>query len=521
MLQVRGYKVTAIKIDPYLNVDSGTMNPLQHGEVFVTDDGGEIDLDMGHYERFLNLDLSRDQNITTGQIYRTVVEAERRGDYLGRCVQIIPHITDEIKRRIRVVARRTPFDVVLVECGGTVGDIESLPFLEAFRQLRLEEGYENTLFVHVALVPTLDVTGEEKTKPAQHSVQELRRIGIQPDVIVARCERMLQPEPRSKIALFGSVSEKAVFCSYTVDCTYQVPIILDEQGMGDFVCDRLGFPPKHPDWSGWKSIVKGFTEASHELRVAMCGKYVKLSDSYVSVNEALRSAGAMVNACVNIDWVETETFEGKGANLDVLSKYDGILVPGGFGPRGTEGMIAAIEYARTNDVPYLGLCFGFQLAVVEFARHICGLREANSTELSPKTRHPVVFLMPEQRGVRKKGGTMRLGAYPIRVLPNTAARKLYGSDIIYERHRHRYEINPEYWSTLTKHGLVFSGTTEDETRKEILEIPGHRFFFATQFHPEFKSRPGNADPAFRGFVEACLDRKLLKVRLSSRKTRQS
>jgi len=517
MLQVRGYKVTAIKIDPYINVDSGTMNPLQHGEVFVTDDGGEIDLDMGHYERFLNLDLPRDQNITTGQIYRAVIEAERRGDYLGRCVQIIPHVTDEIKRRIRVVAKKSPVDVVLVECGGTVGDIEGLPFLEAIRQMRLEEGYENTLFVHVALVPILDVTGEEKTKPAQHSIQELRRIGIQPDAVVARSERMLQTEPRSKIALFGSVPEKAVFCSHTVKCAYQIPMILDDQGMGEFLCQRLGLPPRQPDWSDWQSMLKGFMESTYELRIAMCGKYANLADSYVSVNEALRVAGAVSGARVSIDWVETEIFEGKGANLDSLSAYDGILVPGGFGVRGTEGKIAAIEYARTSNVPYLGLCLGFQLAVVEFARHVCGLRDANSTELNPRTRHPVVFLMPEQRGVRKKGGTMRLGAYPVKILPNTFTHKLYDSDTVYERHRHRYEVNPEYWPTLVKHGLVFSGATEDGTRKEILELPKQRFFLATQFHPEFKSRPGRPDPAFRGFIEACLDRKLTSIRSDGRR----
>lgn len=508
ILQARGLTVTAIKIDPYLNVDAGTMNPLAHGEVFVCDDGGEMDLDLGTYERFLDITISREANITTGQVYRTVIEKERLGDLLGRCVQIIPHITDEIKGRIRGVAEKSHMDFVLVECGGTVGDIEGLPFYEAFRQLRMEEGEDNVLFVHVPLVPVLDVTKEQKSKPAQHSVQELRRIGLQPDLIVARCRTMLYPEPRSKIALFSSVSERAVFTSPNVECVYELPLVLDDQGLGDYICERMGLPKRKPDWNPWRRIVRFFLETEHELNIAMCGKYTKLADSYFSINEALRFAGAVSHARVHIDWIETEAFEDEPESVKVLYDYDGVLVPGGFGVRATEGKIAAIKFAREKDIPFLGLCFGFQLATVEFARHVCGLDGANSTELDPKTPYPVVDLLPEQWGLEYKGATMRLGSSPIAVNPNTLAYTLYRSSTIHERHRHRYEINPRYLPTLTQHGLIYSGQTPDGLKMEILELPDHYFFFATQFHPEFKSRPGRPDPAYYGFIKAALDKKM-------------
>ncbi len=508
ILQSRGFTVAAVKIDPYLNVDAGTMNPIVHGEVFVCEDGGEMDLDLGTYERFLDITVSREANITTGQVYWTVIEKERRGDFLGRCVQIIPHITDEIKRRIRHVAKRTASDFVLVECGGTVGDIEGLPFYEAFRQLRMEESPENTLFIHVALVPVLDATKEQKSKPAQHSVQELRRIGLQPDIIVARCQTMLDPEPRRKIALFGSVSEKAVFTSPALECVHQLPLVLDEQGLGDYVCERMDLPKRTPDWSSWRKVVDSFLGTEHTVNIAMCGKYARMADSYISINEALKFAGAMSKTGVHIAWIETELFEEEPKKIEALSKYDGVLIPGGFGARGTEGKISAIRFARENGIPLLGICFGFQLATVEFARHVCGLEGANSTELNPNTPHPVIDLLPEQSGVEFKGATMRLGASPIVIKPNTLAYSLYRSDRICERHRHRYEVNPKYVPLLQKQDMVYSGLTSDATKMEILELPHHYFFLATQFHPEFKSRPGRPDPAYYGFVKAALDRKM-------------
>ncbi|MDH5663568.1 MAG: CTP synthase [Candidatus Bathyarchaeota archaeon] len=512
MLQVRGFKVTTIKIDPYVNVDAGTMNPYIHGEVYVTDDGGETDLDLGGYERFLNLNLPKDNNITTGQIYQAVINEERRGDFLGRCVQIVPHVTDEIKRRVRLVAERSKVDVVLTECGGTVGDIEGLPFLEAIRQMRLEEGFDNTLYVHVALVPILDVTGEMKTKPLQHSVNELRRIGIQPDTIVARCRKMIDSEALRKVALFGTIPERAVFCSYNVPSIYQVPLILDEQGMGDYVCKRLLLPERTPQWSEWKEFVASFENPQFEVKIALVGKYAGLVDSYVSMNEAFRHAEAACQAQVLIDYIEAENLEGNPSKLKLLKKYDGIFIPYGFGPRGTEGKMKAIRFARENDMPFLGICYGFQLAVVEFARNACELKEANSTEVNPDTPHPVIDLMPEQRGVKYKGATMRLGAHKIIINKGTLAHKLYGAEEIYERHRHRWEVNQDYWNILEKHGLVFSGKSPDGRRMEILELPDRFFFFASQFHGEFKSRPSKPDPEYYGFVKACLDKKMGKAK---------
>jgi CTP synthase len=510
MLQVRGLKVTVIKIDPYVNVDAGTMNPYMHGEVYVTDDGGETDLDLGWYERFLDLNLQIENNVTTGLVYKAVIEKERRGDFLGRCVQIVPHLTDEIKSRIRSVAKRSNVDVTLTEVGGTVGDIEGLPFLEAIRQMRLEEGFENTLYVHVALVPILDVTKEMKTKPLQHSVNELRRIGIQPDTIVARCPEMIDSESLRKIALFGTIPENAVFCSYTVESIYQVPLILDEQGMGDFICKRLGFSDRKPDFKEWRNFVDNVLKPKHEVKIALVGKYAGLADSYVSMTEALRHAGAACKAKVCIQYIEAEKFEQNPKSIEILRDFDGIFVPYGFGPRGTEGKIMAIKFAMENDVPFLGICYGFQLAVIEFARHACELNEANSTEINPNSPYPVIDLMPEQRGIEIKGATMRLGAHKIIIKPNTMASALYKSEEIYERHRHRFEVNLDYLEALEKNGLVFSGKSADSRRMEILEMPDHFFFFASQFHGEFRSRPGKPDPEYYGFVKACLDKKLGK-----------
>ncbi|MEM1566418.1 MAG: CTP synthase [Candidatus Bathyarchaeia archaeon] len=512
MLQARGFKVTAIKIDPYVNVDAGTMNPYMHGEVYVTEDGGETDLDLGWYERFLDLNLKKENNITTGLVYKAVIEKERRGDFLGRCVQIVPHITNEIKSRIRSVAKDSDVDVVLTEVGGTVGDIEGLPFLEAIRQMRLEEGYENTLYVHVALVPILDVTKEMKTKPLQHSVNELRRIGIQPDIIVARCSEMIDSEALRKIALFGTIPEDAVFCSYNVESIYQVPLILDKQGMGDFICKRLKLPERKPNYDDWKRFVDAILNPVYEVKIALVGKYAGLVDSYVSMNEALRHAGAACKTKVNITYIEAEVFEKNPDETETLKEFDGIFVPYGFGSRGAEGKIAAIKFARENNIPFLGICFGFQLAVVEFARNVCGLKDANSTEIDPNTPHPVIDLMPEQRGIEFKGATMRLGAHKIVIKPGTLAHRLYGSLEIFERHRHRFEVNMDYLEKLEREGLVFSSRSPDGRRMETLELPSHYFFFASQFHGEFKSRPGKPDPEYYGFVKACLDRKLGKTK---------
>jgi CTP synthase len=512
MLQARGFNVTAIKIDPYVNVDAGTMNPYIHGEVYVTDDGGETDLDLGGYERFLNQNLCKHNNITTGTVYQAVIEKERKGDFLGKCVQIVPHVTNEIKDRIRYVAKEADWDIVLTECGGTVGDIEGLPFLEAIRQMRLEEGYDNTLYVHVALVPILEVTGEMKTKPLQHSVNELRRIGIQPDTIVARCDEMIDKEALSKIALFGTIPEKAVFCSYNVPSIYQVPQILDNQGMGDYISKRLQLTEHKPDWKNWTQIVNSTVNPKYEVNIALVGKYAGLVDSYASMNEAFRHAGAACCTKVTVDYIESENLERNPNLITQLKKYDGIFIPYGFGPRGTEGKMKAIQYARENNVPFLGICYGFQLAVVEFARNVCGLKNANSTEINPQTPHPVIDLMPEQMTVKQKGATMRLGAHKIVIKKGTIAHKLYGTEEIYERHRHRWEVNPEYWNSLNKYGIVFSAKSEDLRRMEILEFPDKFFFLASQFHGEFKSRPGKPDGEYYGFIKACLDKKLGKTK---------
>ncbi len=510
MLQSRGLKVTVIKIDPYVNVDAGTMNPYMHGEVFVTDDGGETDLDLGWYERFLDLSLKQENNITTGSIYKSVIEKERRGDFLGRCVQIVPHVTNEIKSHFRKIAKSSNAEVVLTEVGGTVGDIEGLPFLEAIRQMRLEEGYENTLYVHVALVPILDVTAEMKTKPLQHSVNELRRIGIQPDAIVARSPKMIDAEALRKIALFGTIPENAVFCSFNADSVYQVPLVLDKQGMGDFICQRFGYPSVRPDFVQWSQFVDSAVKPQYEVNVALVGKYAGLTDSYVSMSEALRHGGAANNAKVCITYLEAEKFEQNPQCVEELKNFDGVFVPYGFGPRGTEGKIAAAQFARENDIPFLGICYGFQLATIEFARNVCGLTDANSSEINPNTPHPVIDLMPEQRGIEIKGATMRLGAHKIKLEKGTMAFNLYKTEDVYERHRHRFEVNLDYLDVLCKNGLVYSGKSTDGRRMETLEYPKNYFYFASQFHGEFKSRPGKPSPEYYGFITACLSKKLGK-----------
>ncbi len=508
MLQARGLKPTVVKIDPYVNIDAGTMNPYMHGEVFVTDDGGETDLDLGWYERFLDLSLKQENNLTTGTIFRSVIEKERHGDFLGRCVQIVPHVTNEIKNRIKKAAKMVKAEIVLTEVGGTVGDIEGLPFLEAIRQMRVEEGYENTLYVHVALVPILDVTGEMKTKPLQHSVNELRRIGIQPDTIVARSPKMIDAEALRKIALFGTIPESAVFCSYNAETVYQVPLILDKQGMGDFVCQRLGLSCESKDFSEWQVFVNGMINPTYEVKIALVGKYAGLSDSYVSMTEALRHGGAACNTKVCISYLEAEKFEREPDCIQTLSDYDGIFVPYGFGPRGTEGKIAAVKYARENDIPFLGICYGFQIAVIEFARNVAGLKDANSSEINPDTPHPVIDLMPEQRGIEIKGATMRLGAHKVMLQKGSLAYSLFGGEEIHERHRHRFEVNLDYIDPLKSNGLCFTGKSSDGRRMETLELPNKHFFFASQFHGEFRSRPGRPSPEYEGFIRACIDKKL-------------
>lgn len=510
MLQTRGLKVNVIKIDPYVNVDAGTMNPYMHGEVFVTADGGETDLDLGWYERFLDLSLKQANNLTTGLVYKSVIEKERRGDFLGRCVQIIPHVTNEIKNRIKQIGKTSNVDVILTEVGGTVGDIEGLPFLEAIRQMRIEEGFNNTLYVHVALVPILDVTNEMKTKPLQHSVNELRRIGIQPDIIVARSPRMIDAEASRKIALFGTIPENAVFCSYNADSVYQVPLILDRQGMGDFICQRFGYGCERPDFTEWKQFVEAVVDPEYEVKIALIGKYAGLTDSYVSMSEALRHGGAANRTKVCITYLEAEKFERDPSCITDLKSYDGIFVPYGFGPRGTDGKIAAVKYARENNIPFLGICYGFQLATIEFARNVCGLKDANSTEINPSTPHPVIDLMPEQRGVETKGATMRLGEHKIILQKDTIAYNLFKAEEIRERHRHRFEVNLRYIDILCKNGLTYSGKSVDGRRMETLELPSQYFHFASQFHGEFKSRPGRPSPEYYGFINACLSKKMGK-----------
>jgi CTP synthase len=503
LLQLAGFKASCVKIDPYVNYDAGTMNPVAHGEVFVTDDGGECDMDIGNYERFIDTAMTKDHNITTGRVYMDVIKAEREGKYLGQCVQIIPHVTDAIKNALRKIATNERVDIVVVECGGTVGDIESLPFLEAFRQMELELGQSNTLFVHVTLAPVLDVVGEQKTKPTQHSVQELRRIGIQPDILAVRCKMPLSEDARRKISLFASVEQKCVISCHDAPSIYKVPEVLENQGMLKAISDRLVLGKSTPKWGNWKEIAESFATHSGSVSIAVVGKYVTLPDSYVSVYHALSHAGAVVGKKVQVTWIDSEKFEnGDKSGLLTLKDFDGILVPGGFGKRGSEGIIAAANFARVNNIPYLGICFGFQLAIVAFARHACKLNHANSTELDEHTDTPIVDFMPDQRSIHNMGGTMRLGSHDITISPKTVANRVYDSNAIKRRHRHRYEFNQKYLDLVTKNGLVLSAHSDSGRRMEILEIPEHRFYFAVQYHAEFSSRPGKPEQAFDAFVKA-------------------
>jgi CTP synthase len=501
LLEARGLRVTMQKMDPYINIDAGTMSPYQHGEVFVTDDGGETDLDLGHYERFTQRRVSRDHNVTTGKVYNSVIQKERRGDYLGRTVQVIPHITDEIKAFILKVSKDT--DIHIVEIGGTVGDIESLPFLEAIRQFKKDVGKDHVIYVHLTLVPYMSAASELKTKATQHSVKELRAIGIQPDILLCRTDRYLPPGIKSKIALFCDVEEEAVITAKDVESIYEVPLVFHHEGLDDMVLKLLGLEPRSADLSRWEDVVRRAKTPRDATRIAVVGKYVEVKDSYKSLAEALAHGGIANDCRVDVEWVDAEQIEKQGAEA-LLAGMHGVLVPGGFGDRGIEGKIAAVRYARENDVPYLGICLGMQCAVIEFARSLCGLAGANSAEFDAASPHRVIDLLPEQRTVEAKGGTMRLGNYPIVLGEGSAASRLYGQGIIQERHRHRYEVNNDYLQQLEKTGLRISGVWAEKQLVEIIEIPEHPFFVASQFHPEFRSRPWEPHPLFAGFVKAAL-----------------
>lgn len=502
LLKSRGLKVTAQKLDPYLNVDPGTMNPVQHGEVFVTDDGAETDLDLGHYERFIDESLSQNSNLTSGRVYWKVISDERKGVYGGQTIQIIPHVTNEIKRYINRNAD-TGADVCLVEIGGTIGDIESQPFLEAIRQFAVEAGRENCLFIHVTLVPYLAASDELKSKPTQHSVKEMLSIGISPDIIVCRTEHPLTDDIRNKIALFCNVDKECVIENNNCDILYAVPMMLKEQHMDDVVIKKLGIECGEPNLEDWENMLYALRNPKQTVKIAMVGKYVELHDSYISVNEALKHGGIETRSAVDIDWIDSETLEGDDVNLDdILGNVDGILVPGGFGSRGIEGKINACQYARTHGIPYLGICLGMQIAIIEFARHVLGMNGANSAEINPDTPFPVIDILPEQKEVTDMGGTMRLGQYPCTLNPESKSYELYGASMIYERHRHRYEVNNDYRNDLLSGGMIFAGTSPDNHIVEMVEIPNHPWFVACQFHPEFKSRPNKPHPLFRGFVTA-------------------
>lgn len=509
LLKSRGLKVAIQKLDPYINIDPGTMSPYQHGEVFVTDDGAETDLDLGHYERFIDISLSQSSNVTTGGIYWSVLNKERRGDYLGATVQVIPHITNEIKERVLRVAIESGPDVVITEIGGTVGDIESLPFLEAIRQLRTDMGRENVLYIHVTLVPYLRVANELKTKPTQHSVKELRSIGIQPDVIVCRTERRFSKELAEKIALFCDTDKDAVIQAVDASSIYEVPLMLEEEGMAEKVIQRLGLKCGNPDLLEWRDMVARMKNLTGEVTIGLVGKYVSLPDAYFSVSEALRHAGLFHGSIVHIRWINSEELEQEPAEK-FLRDVDGILVPGGFGDRGIEGKISAIRYARENNIPYLGICLGMQLAVVEFARHVMGWEGANSSEFNPDTNYPVIDLLPEQKELDRMGGTMRLGRYPCELMAETLVYRAYGQREISERHRHRYEFNNRYRDAMADGGMVFSGTLPGRSLVEVIELPGHPWFVATQYHPEFKSRPNRTHPLFRDFIGASIQHKEIK-----------
>ncbi len=504
LLKSRGLKVTAQKLDPYINVDPGTMSPYQHGEVFVTEDGAETDLDLGHYERFIDIHLSQPCNVTTGQVYAEVIAKERRGDFLGRTIQVIPHITNEIKYRINKISGED-VDVAIVEVGGTVGDIESLPFLEALRQMRKDVGRENTVYLHLTLLPYISATGELKTKPTQHSVKELRAIGIQPDVIVCRSDYPIDEEIKDKIALFCDVDRQAVIPLVTVDSIYRVPLILAEASLDAFLVERLGLSAGEPDLGAWRELVQQIEQSKPAVRIGLVGKYVQLQDAYLSVKEALYHAGIANKVNVEICWINSEDLE-KGRHLDQLGQVDGIVVPGGFGYRGIEGKIVAARYAREHQVPYLGLCLGMQVMVIELARHALQSEEVNSTEFDPHVRHPVIDLMPDQQSVANMGGTMRLGVYPCHMAPGSLAADAYGLEVAQERHRHRFELNNAYRDILARNGMVFSGLSPDRRLVEIVEMDDHPWMLGCQFHPEFLSRPTRSHPLFRAFVAAVRDR---------------
>ncbi len=503
VLKARGVRVSIQKLDPYINVDPGTMSPYQHGEVFVTDDGAETDLDLGHYERFIDESLSQVCNVTTGQVYAEVIGKERRGDYLGGTIQVIPHITNEIKRRIGLVARATGAEVVIVEVGGTVGDIESLPFMEALRQMRKDVGRDNTLYIHVTWLPYLRATGELKTKPTQHSVRELRGIGIQPDVIIARADHPVDTPLREKIALFCDVEPEAVVPQITNPLIYEIPLLIEEAGLGAWAVNRLGLEVGPPDLDEWRRLVSAMKQDHPPLRVAIVGKYVELRDAYISVREALHHAGVAHQRRIKIEWVNSEELQ-RGRGWEQLKRVSGVVVPGGFGYRGIEGKVIAAKWARENQVPYLGLCLGMQVMVIEFARHVLGSDEPNSTEFDLKTRHPIIDLLPEQRDIEDMGGTMRLGLYPCRLVPDTLAAQAYGVEQVEERHRHRFEFNNAYWELLQSAGMRFSGLSPGGGLVEIAELGDHPFMLGSQFHPEFRSRPNRPHPLFLALVEAAI-----------------
>ncbi|MCR4435315.1 MAG: CTP synthase [Clostridiales bacterium] len=503
LLKARGLQVTIQKFDPYINVDPGTMSPYQHGEVFVTDDGAETDLDLGHYERFIDENLNKNSNVTTGKIYWSVLNKERKGDFLGGTVQVIPHITNEIKERVYRVGKSDHTDVVITEIGGTVGDIESLPFLEAIRQVATEIGRENVMYIHVTLVPYLSKSGELKTKPTQHSVKELRSIGIQPDVIVCRTEKQLTKDLKDKIGLFCNLPGEWVIQNIDAEVLYEVPLMLEKEGLGEIVCRRLGLKCKDPDLTEWEDMVKKQKNLSDTVTIALVGKYVELHDAYLSVVESLKHGGIANGAEVEIKWVNSEHVCGDNV-AEYLADVDGILVPGGFGDRGIEGKIQAAGYARKNKIPFFGICLGMQMAVVEFARNVAGLKDAHSSEFDAGTDHPVIDLMPEQRDVDEKGGTMRLGLYPCKIKENSLTHRVYGEELVYERHRHRYEFNNGFRELLAGKGLIISGLSPSERLVEIIELADHPWFIGVQFHPEFKSRPNKPHPLFREFIRASL-----------------
>ena len=505
LLKARGLKVAAQKLDPYINVDPGTMSPYQHGEVYVTEDGAETDLDLGHYERFIDEDLNRYSNLTTGKVYWNVLNKERRGEYLGSTVQVIPHITDEIKSFIYRVGEKTDADVVITEIGGTTGDIESQPFLEAIRQVGLEVGQENSLYIHVTLVPYIRGSNEHKTKPTQHSVKELQGMGISPDIVVLRCDEPLEPGIFKKISLFCNVKEDCVIENLTLPVLYEAPIMLEKHHFSDIVCRELHLNTEKPDLSEWNEMLHRIRNPRRKVTVGLVGKYVQLHDAYLSVAEALRHAGYALSTRVDIEWIDSETITGKNAE-SVLGMCDGLLIPGGFGNRGIEGMIAAAAYARTRHVPCLGICLGMQIAVIEFARHVCGLEMANSGEFNPESPDKVIDFLPDQNGEIDMGGTLRLGSFPCKIAPDTCLARCYGKTMIHERHRHRYEFNNDYREVLTRAGMVIGGTSPDGHIVETVELPDQDFFVGVQFHPEFKSRPNKAHPLFRGLVQASLNR---------------